>query len=121
MEREHWQRNDIRCQGDRSGRGNYNEAEQILDAKLPRAYYDAFQTVIAHGNQARAKVFAERAYAARLGCEGEDSPGTLQIRLLAEKPRSHQLFGTSKRWRQNETKIPKGIRRERIREKALET
>jgi len=86
------------------------EAEQILDARLPRAYYDAFQTVIAHGDQARAKVFAERAYAARLGCEGEDSPGTLQIRLLAEKPKSHRLFGTSKRWRQNETKIPKGLR-----------
>ncbi len=147
MEREQWRRNDTRCQGDRSGRGNNNlifsyrpfqistwappkelrlrlylqplqppatervvsdnrpeevrhlddaigdgvmlhpqqllqqihtlirllEAEQISDARLPRAYYDAFQTVIAHGDQMRAKIFAERAYAARLGCEGDDS------------------------------------------------
>ncbi len=85
------------------------EAEQISDARLPRAHYDAFQTVIAHGDQARAKVFAERAYAARLGYEGEDSPGTLQMRLLAENPQSHGLFGTSKRWRQNKRAIPKGL------------
>ncbi len=37
------------------------EVEQISDARLPRAYYDALQTVIAHGDQARAKVFAKRA------------------------------------------------------------
>lgn len=85
------------------------EAEQISDARLPRAYYDAFQTVIAHGDQARAKVFAERAYAARLSCEGEDSPATLRIRLLAENPKSSRLFGTSKQWRQDRTKIPKGL------------
>ena len=85
------------------------EAEHIQDARLPRAYYDAFQTVIAHGDQARAKVFAERSYAARVSCEGEDSPETLRMRLLAENPKKHQLFGTSKRWRQNEAKVPKGL------------
>jgi hypothetical protein len=90
------------------------EAEQISDARLPRAHYDAFQTVIAHGDQARAKVFAGRAYAARLCYEGEGSPGTLQIRLLAENPKSHRLFGTSKQWRQNETKVPKGLGDERF-------
>ena len=85
------------------------EAEQISDARLPRAYYDVFQTVIAHGDQARAKVFAERAYAARAGCEGADSPGSLRIRLLAENPKSRRLFRTSKQWRQNETKVPKRL------------
>ena len=85
------------------------EAEHISDARLPRAYYDAFQTVIAHGDQARAKIFAERAYAARLDCEGEDSPGTVQMRLLAENPKSHRLFGTLKQSRQNATKVPKGL------------
>jgi hypothetical protein len=34
------------------------EAENITDPRLPRAYYDAFQIAIAHGDQARAKVFA---------------------------------------------------------------
>ncbi len=85
------------------------EAEQISDARLSRAYYDALQTVIAHGDQARAKVFVERAYAARLGWEGEDSPGILQIRLLTENPKNHRLFGVSKQWRQNETKVSKGL------------
>jgi len=85
------------------------EAEKISDARLPRTYYDTFQTVIAHGDQARAKVFAERAYAARLCCEGEDSPTTLKMKRLVENTKSHQLFGTSKQWRQNETKVPKGL------------
>lgn len=88
------------------------EAEQISDARLLRVYYNAFQTAIAHGDQARAKVFAEIAYAARLGCEGEDSPGTLQMRLLAKNPPSHGLFGTSKRWRQNKTAIPMELEEE---------
>ncbi len=90
------------------------EAEKISDARLSRAYYDAFQTVIAHGDQARAKVFAERAYAARLCCEGEDSPTTLKMKLLVENTKSHQLFGTSKQWRQNETKVPKGLGEEEV-------
>ncbi len=81
----------------------------LLDARLPRAYYDAFQTAIAHGDQARAKTFAERAYAARLCCEGKDSPATLQMKLLAESSKSHRLFGMSKKWRQNETRISKGL------------
>jgi hypothetical protein len=85
------------------------ETENISDARLPRAYYDAFQTVIAHGDQGRAKIFAERAYAARLCCEGEDSPATLKMRLLAESPKSHSLLGILKEWTQNETKIPKGL------------
>ena len=82
------------------------KAEQISDARLPRAYYDALQTVIAHGDQARAKVFAERKYAARLSCEGEDSLGTLQIRLLTENPKSSSVV-----WGVEavETKVSKGL------------
>ncbi|KAH8198328.1 hypothetical protein TruAng_007483 [Truncatella angustata] len=34
------------------------EAENITDARVPRAYYDALQIAIAYGDQARAKVFA---------------------------------------------------------------
>lgn len=85
------------------------EAEKISDARLPRAYYDAFQTVIAHGDSARAKIFANRAFAARLVCEGEDSPSTLQIKRLAENPEIHRLFGISRKWSQKETKVPKGL------------
>lgn len=88
------------------------EAEEISDARLSRAYYDAFQTVIAHRDQARAKIFAERAYTVRLCCEGEDSPVTLQMKLLVESSKSHHLFETSRKWIQNETKIPKGLKGE---------
>ncbi|KAH6383637.1 hypothetical protein HBI60_255450 [Parastagonospora nodorum] len=35
-----------------------------------RVYYDAFQVCIAHGDQARASVFAERSYETRVLCEG---------------------------------------------------
>lgn len=37
------------------------EGEHIDKAMIARLYYDAFQIVIANGDQARAKVFAERA------------------------------------------------------------
>ena len=42
------------------------EEEGVADARIPRPYYDALQIVIANGDQARAKAFAERAYAARV-------------------------------------------------------
>lgn len=32
--------------------------EDIIDARVPRLYYDAFQVAIANGDQARARVFA---------------------------------------------------------------
>jgi len=40
--------------------------EDIIDARVPRLYYDAFQVAIANGDQARARVFAQRAHAARV-------------------------------------------------------
>lgn len=36
--------------------------EEIDDATVPRAYCDAFQIAITHGDQARAKIVAERAF-----------------------------------------------------------
>jgi hypothetical protein len=85
------------------------EAENITDARLPRAYYDAFQIAIAHGDQARAKVFAQRAYEARLCCEGEDSPLTTRMKCLVARPAGHRLFGTSNRWKLSEKMVPKTL------------
>ena len=85
------------------------EAKKISNARLPRVYYDAFQTVIAHGDSARAKIFVSRAIAARLVCEGEDSPSTLRIKRLAESPESHHSFGISRNWLQKDSKVPKGL------------
>jgi hypothetical protein len=90
------------------------EAENITDARVPRAYYDALQIAIAHGDQARAKVFAQRAYEARLCCEGDDSPLTTRMKSLVARPAEHQLFGTSSRWRLSEKMIPKTLEGERF-------
>jgi hypothetical protein len=85
------------------------EAENITDARVPRAYYDALQIAIAHGDQARAKVFAQKAYDARLCCEGDDSPLTIRMKSLVARPAEHRLFGTSSRWRLSEKMIPKTL------------
>lgn len=63
-------------------------------ALLARLYYDAFQISIAHGDQARVSIFAERAYKARVICEGEDSPETLKVKSLALRPANHSRVMT---------------------------
>ena len=79
-------------------------------ALIARLYYDAFQISIAHGDQARASIFAERAYRARVICEGEDSPETLRAKSLALKPADHNSFGLySKKWQTTRNLIPKGL------------
>ncbi|WEW61399.1 hypothetical protein PRK78_006889 [Emydomyces testavorans] len=90
---------------------------QILDveyegsavATIPRLYYDAFQISITHGDQARASVFAERAYRSRLVCEGEDSPETKRMKSLMERPAAHRNFGASRRWKTAKNMVPKGL------------
>ncbi|TGO48686.1 hypothetical protein BELL_1964g00010 [Botrytis elliptica] len=73
-------------------------------------YYDAFQISIAHGDQARASILAERAYKARVICEGEDSPETLRAKSLALKPAVHNSFGVySRKWKSARDSVPKGL------------
>jgi hypothetical protein len=75
-----------------------------------RCYYDAFQIAIAHGDQARAQVFAERAYRARVACEGEDSPTTQRFKALMQKPDLHENFaGYSSKWRTSKTARPRNL------------
>ena len=62
--------------------------------------------MIANGDQARAKVFAERAYAVRVILEGEDSPETIRFK---ERPADHRLYGTSMRWKQALKKVLRGL------------
>lgn len=88
------------------------EAEVITDARLARLYYDAIQVAIAHEDKARGKVFAERAYATRLCCEGEDSPETLKTRDLAANPARHPSFGLSQKWKQSEKLVPTSLKSE---------
>ncbi|KAG9191005.1 hypothetical protein G6011_09093 [Alternaria panax] len=78
----------------------------VLEARL---YYDAFQIAITHNDQARASVFAGRAYDARMVCEGDDSPETRRMKDFRTNPDSHRNFGASKRWRTRKSAVPKGL------------
>ncbi|KAF2804535.1 SET domain-containing protein [Mytilinidion resinicola] len=79
-------------------------------ASSARLYYDAFQVSITHGDQARASVFAERAYKARVVCEGEDSPETQRVKSLALKPSEHSSFGLcSTKWKTTREMVPKSL------------
>lgn len=79
-------------------------------AFIPRLYYDAFQISIAHGDQARASVFAERAYKGRVVCEGEDSSLTKKTKCFMQNPASHSNFrGCSTRWVTRKESVPEGL------------
>ncbi|KAF1981467.1 SET domain-containing protein [Aulographum hederae CBS 113979] len=85
----------------------YNGHTGALDA---RAYYDAFQVCAAHGDQARASVFAERSYQARVICEGEESPETQRMKALALRPKDHASFGLlSMTWKLKRQTVPTGL------------
>jgi hypothetical protein len=85
------------------------EEEDVVDARIPRLYYDALQITIANGDQARAKVFADRAHTDRLVLEGDDSPETIRLKSFAADPAQHRLYGTSMKWKQATGKIPRGL------------
>ncbi|KAF4624534.1 hypothetical protein G7Y89_g13638 [Cudoniella acicularis] len=86
------------------------EFDGCAGALIARLYYDAFQISIAHGDQARASIFAERAYKARVICEGEDSPETLRVKSLALKPAVHSSFEAySRKWKRTRDSVPKGL------------
>ncbi|KAI0965166.1 hypothetical protein F4678DRAFT_453665, partial [Xylaria arbuscula] len=77
---------------------------------IPRVYYDAFQIVISHGDQARAKVFAERSYKTRVACEGEDSPASKKAKALMQNPSSHYGFAQcSRKWASSKTSQPNNL------------
>jgi hypothetical protein len=90
------------------------EEEGIWDARIPRAYFDAFQIATASGDEARTKVFAERVYAARTVIEGEHSPETMRLKRLAEHLTEHSLYGISKRWTQFNKEAPQEMGEEEV-------
>ncbi|KAF2274865.1 SET domain-containing protein [Westerdykella ornata] len=95
-------------------RKEYDGCTVVLSA---RAYYDAFQICIAHGDEARASVFAERAYKIRVICEGEDSLETQRMLSFARNPASHPTFGIcSFGWKRSRAMVPKGLDAEQFEE-----
>ena len=90
-----------------SGQVEYDDGAEPLNARL---YHDVFQVSIAHGDQARASIFADKAYQARVVCEGEDSPETQKLKAFALKPAAHAYFGLcSMKWRTEKEMVPKGL------------
>jgi hypothetical protein len=69
------------------------EEEGICDIRISRACFNAFQIAAIVGDKARAKVFAERAYAARKVLAGDDNPMTIEFKHLAKQPVDYHLFG----------------------------
>ncbi len=61
------------------------EEEGIWDARIARAYNDAYQIADESGDEARARIFAERAYNVRRLIKGDDSPVTLKMKRGAEE------------------------------------
>ncbi|KAK6536587.1 hypothetical protein TWF281_000814 [Arthrobotrys megalospora] len=85
----------------------YQGCSQALEA---RAYYDAFQICAGQGDQARARVMAERGYKLRVCCEGEDSESTMQLKALIWDPSSHRAYGMSSMdWRSGRDEVPEGL------------
>ncbi|KAI8710891.1 MYND-type zinc finger protein samB [Fusarium sp. LHS14.1] len=85
------------------------KSEGLNDASVPRAYYDAFQMAITHGDLARAKVFADRALSDRTILEGHDSPDVEKLQQLSNDPSQHRSCGLSKKWTSVTEQIPKGL------------
>ena len=76
---------------------------------IARLYYDAFQISITHSDQARASVFAQRAYESRVICEGQDNPETQKMKKFMKNPAEHLNFGASTRWKTVKGLVPKGL------------
>ncbi|KAL1610487.1 hypothetical protein SLS60_002155 [Paraconiothyrium brasiliense] len=70
-------------------------------------YFTAFQTSNAHGDNIRASVFADRAYAIQFACEGETSY-TQELLSYAEDPSKHKTRYSSM-WIPRSNKMPTGL------------
>ena len=79
------------------------------DAGLPRAFLDAAQIVIAHGDLARGRIFAERAVSGWRTAYGGDSMEVIEHGTLARDPSTLELYGLSMKWRTTVHEAPRGL------------
>ncbi|TAQ88357.1 hypothetical protein B7494_g3300 [Chlorociboria aeruginascens] len=75
------------------------KAEGVVDTRLPRLYYDAFQICAMHSDRLRAKVFAERYVELKVLSEGEQSEDAREMRVFAQEPEKHDSFGVTEKWK----------------------
>lgn len=86
----------------------YNE-QGPDDVGLPRAFLDAAQIVIAHGDLARGRIFAERAVSGWRTALGGDSLEVIEHGTLARDPSKHELYGISMKWETTVDEAPRGL------------
>ena len=86
----------------------YNE-QGPDDAGLPRAFLDAAQIVIANGDLARGRIFAEGAVSGWWTALGGDSMEVIEHGTLARDPSKHKLYGLSMKWRTTVDEAPRGL------------
>lgn len=79
------------------------------DAGLGRAFLDAAQIVIAHGDLARGKIFAERAVSSWLVMAGDDSTEVVQYGQWSRDPSHLELYGLSMKWKTAVSEKPAGL------------
>jgi len=89
----------------------YNE-EGIKDDRLPNLYYDIFQIVNMHGDQARASAFAKKYCDLKVLSEGPDSTNALEVRELVRDPKGHKSFGETMDWKSEVRDVPVGLSEE---------
>ena len=85
------------------------ESQGPGDSGLGRAFLDAAQIAIAHGDLARGRVFAERAASAWCTCLGIDSTEAIEYGRLAKDPSTHDLYGLSTKWESEVSQVPCGL------------
>lgn len=83
--------------------------EGIADVSISRAYSDAFQVAISHGDQARAKIFADRALDSRIIVEGDDSEMVEKLRRLSLHPYTHPSHKITSKWKTSIEDAPIGF------------
>lgn len=86
----------------------YNE-QGPNDAGLPRAFLDAAQIAIANGDQARGRIFAEKAMLGWTILGGDDGANVLENKALSKDPSKHMLYGRSMKWKTAVDDVPLGM------------
>jgi len=86
----------------------YNE-EGIKDDRLPNLYYDIFQIVNMHGDQARASAFAQKYCDLKRLSEGPDSTNASEVMAYVKDPKKSKSFGETQDWKSSVNGVPKGL------------
>ncbi|KAK2785807.1 hypothetical protein FQN52_008222 [Onygenales sp. PD_12] len=79
---------------------------------IARVANDALRVSIAHGDQARASIFAEMCYNARAICEGPYSSGSRLTKQWALNPASHYAFNSLGMWATDQWEAPVTLKKE---------